>query len=390
MRLLSVIALLATAAPFLLGQGIGEPVAAWTPGTLDIHHIQTGRGNAAFVVFPDGTTLLLDAGAVPDREGLELGPRRPNPMRSTAQWIAQYIRQFGPKHAAALDYAVVTHYHDDHMGALAELAQLVHIDTLIDRGDSPKPPPYTVVDSYFAFRRAFAGQVQALRAGKADQIVPRRGGVANFEVRNVASNGVVWSGSRDEAVSQFPANWQSLAEGLQPKENDFSNALAIRYGGFRYFTGGDLAGVPLDELPAWHDLETPIARAVGPVDVLVLNHHGWLDTTNPYFLKILNPRVVVIPAWHASHPDHSVLRRLRSPGWRPAPPDLFTTSLLPATRAIVSYMGRAFQSTEGHILIRVAVDGASYRVMVLDDESEAAKLKGVWGPYQSQSPKLAE
>ena len=40
----------------------GDSLPAWTPGTLDIHQIVTGRGNAAFMMFPDGTTLLLDAG----------------------------------------------------------------------------------------------------------------------------------------------------------------------------------------------------------------------------------------------------------------------------------------------------------------------------------------
>src|SRR5262245_37135503 len=52
-------------------------IGAWnyrnsTPGMLDIHQIQTGRGNAACLVFPDGTTMLIDAGAVPDRPGPEL------------------------------------------------------------------------------------------------------------------------------------------------------------------------------------------------------------------------------------------------------------------------------------------------------------------------------
>jgi len=34
----------------------------WTQGHLDIHQISTGRGNAALVILPDGTTLLVDAG----------------------------------------------------------------------------------------------------------------------------------------------------------------------------------------------------------------------------------------------------------------------------------------------------------------------------------------
>ena len=34
---------------------------------LDIHQISTGRGNAGLYIFPDGTTLLVDAGELPTK-----------------------------------------------------------------------------------------------------------------------------------------------------------------------------------------------------------------------------------------------------------------------------------------------------------------------------------
>src|SRR5215210_1958807 len=43
-------------------QTAGDVFPKWTAGTLDIHHINTGLGNAAFLMFPDGTTMLIDAG----------------------------------------------------------------------------------------------------------------------------------------------------------------------------------------------------------------------------------------------------------------------------------------------------------------------------------------
>jgi len=48
--------------PFLLAQRAGQPLPAWQEGYLDIHHINTGHGDAAFYIFPDGTTMLLDVG----------------------------------------------------------------------------------------------------------------------------------------------------------------------------------------------------------------------------------------------------------------------------------------------------------------------------------------
>ncbi len=115
-----------------------------------------------------------------------------------------------------------------------------------------------------------------------------------------------------------------------------------------------------------------------------LNHHGWLDTTNNAFLRTLQPRVVVIPAWHASHPDHSVLRRLRSPRLGFALPDLFITELLDAPRAVFGYLGNAFKSNEGHIVIRVTPGGGTYSVFVLDDRQEDPSVKAIHGPYLSR------
>ena len=34
----------------------------WQEGYMDIHTIATGRGDATFIVMPDGTTLMIDAG----------------------------------------------------------------------------------------------------------------------------------------------------------------------------------------------------------------------------------------------------------------------------------------------------------------------------------------
>src|ERR1044072_2776377 len=54
----------------------GQPLPPWTPGTLDIHQINTGRGNAALLIFPDGTSMLLDAG---DGGNLRRAAHPPNP-----------------------------------------------------------------------------------------------------------------------------------------------------------------------------------------------------------------------------------------------------------------------------------------------------------------------
>src|SRR5690242_3530839 len=138
----------------------GAPLASWTAGTLDIHQISTGRGNAALFILPDGTTLLVDAGAAGD--GIPQTDPHPDASRSPGEWIARYVKRHLPAGADSLDYALITHFHADHMGQLApsspldrtgsyrlsgitEVAETIPIRTLIDRGwpDYAYPAPLT-------------------------------------------------------------------------------------------------------------------------------------------------------------------------------------------------------------------------------------------------------
>jgi hypothetical protein len=268
------------------------------------------------------------------------------------------------------------------MGALAVVAGLIPIRKLIDRGESPVPVSNPLVEGYRDLRKKFGGRYEVFGPGRNDQIGKAS---ADFEVRNVAANGEVWTGSGSGTRQMFPAGWEKLPLDEQPSENEFSIALRITYGRFRYYTGGDLPGIPLDNLPAWHDLETPVAKAVGAVDVAVLDHHGWLDTTNAFFLATLRPRVVIVPAWHATHPDHGVVRRVLSKRIYAGPRDVFLTTLLDAPKTVLSYLGTPFASTEGHVVVRVAPGGGSYRVFVLEDRDAGRRIVGVYGPYAAGS-----
>ena len=92
----------------LLSQTVGESFPPWSPGALDIHHISTGRGNSTLLVLPDGTTLLVDAGANRGSSIRYVAPR-PDASRTPGEWIIRYLRhmlakQPGPR----LDYAMLS------------------------------------------------------------------------------------------------------------------------------------------------------------------------------------------------------------------------------------------------------------------------------------------
>jgi beta-lactamase superfamily II metal-dependent hydrolase len=380
---------LSLAGPPVAAQTVGQVLPRWTPGTLDIHHINTGRGNAALLMLPDGTTLLVDAGHgdhVPPRGT----PPRPDGSRSPGEWIARYARAMA---ASAIDYGYVTHFHDDHMYAMVDLAERIPIRKMIDRGWPAYDYPSVDHDEFqapeFLRYRAFLQQggtkAERLRPGRNDQIVltadPTK--YPGFEIRNVAANGEVWTGRGSETRRRFPP-LATLARADWPTENMCSLAIRLRYGAFDYFSGGDMPGTPRPGYPAWHDVETPVARAVGPVDVAVLDHHGNRDSTNAFLVATLRPRAWIIPVWSADHPGHDVLDRMYSTRLYPGARDVFATNMLEVNKLVIGPLLDRLLSTQGHIVVRVAPGGGSYRVIVLDDATESYAVKAVHGPYESR------
>jgi beta-lactamase superfamily II metal-dependent hydrolase len=367
----------------------GEPLPKWTPGTLDIHQINTGRGNSAFLMLPDGTTLLVDAG-----NGGNLPPRgtppRPDSTRTPGEWIARYARAMG---ATAIDYGYLTHFHDDHMNAMVDVAERLPIRTMIDRGwpdyDYPAPDHRELGAEAFLRYREFlkrgVTRAERLQPGRNDQIVLKADPKAypQFEVRNVAANGEVWTGKGVETRKLFPA-LLGIDRADWPTENMCSLAIRIRYGAFDYFTGGDMPGLLRPGYPAWQDVETAVAQAVGPVDVALLNHHGNRDSTNPTLVRTLQPRAWIIPVWSSDHPGHDVLDRMYSTRLYPGPRDVFATNMIEANKIVIGPLLDRLQSSQGHIVVRVARGGGSYRMLILDDSSESFEVKAAFGPYESR------
>jgi beta-lactamase superfamily II metal-dependent hydrolase len=383
---------------------VGQSIAPWSPGTMDIHQISTGRGNAALVVMPDGTTLLVDAGAA----NAPFADPRPNGTRSAAGSIAYYIERVLPASAARrLDYALITHFHADHMGQIAadspasihgdyrlsgitELAESMPIRKIVDRGwpDYAYPAPLTdpMVMNYRRFleQRTTDGSLVAerIRVGRADQLVPviNPGAYSTFEIRNVAANGEVWTGRGTTTVKRFPT-FKKSDEDI-PWENICSIGIRIRYGHFHFFTGGDMLGIRDPGMPAWVDIESPVAQAIGPTDVHVVNMHGSISVESPSFLMTLRSRVMIVPSWSATHPSQDVLKRMMAPRAYPGPRDVFATVLREPTRASIGARADQLKGI-GHIVVRVATGGARYYVVVIDDSTDALMVKAVHGPYDT-------
>jgi len=389
---------------------VGSPLPLWSEGCLDIHHINTGRGETAFLILPDGTTLLVDAGAAPPEAGWSTPPK-PDGARSAGEWIARYIahmlQRFPEKR---IDQAVISHFHIDHMGAisakspvsssgayqlggLTEIAEHIPIRRLFDRNWPEYNWPLPLVDLKMQNYRKFIDwesthrgmRVERVEAGRNDQIglVRNKSCFPEFEIRNIAVNGHVWTGVGSVSRNHFPA-LSALPKTNYPAENKCSIALRISYGKFDYFTGGDLdvrdveIANPSDQ---WKDIERPVAMATGPVEVYKVNHHANYDASSPFFLSVLRPKVSVASTWGASQPAMSVHRRLLSTHTYPGHRDVFYTNMMEATLSAL-HIDRT-KTPAGHVVVRVTPGGGEFFVYVLDDTDESYRIKAVFGPYRS-------
>jgi glyoxylase-like metal-dependent hydrolase (beta-lactamase superfamily II) len=379
-------------------EAAGQPLRPWQPGWLDIHHIATGRGNATFVLFPDATSLLIDAGASADGAEVSMAIR-PDASRRAGEWIGRYVqRALAQAGQPALDYLLVTHLHPDHTGdvdarspasargyrlsGVTDVAELVEVRTLLDRGfpdyDYPVRLEAPFADNYRAFvaaRRSAGLAVERLRAGAARQIAPRghRPYDAPYSVRNVAVNGEVWTGDGEASASLFP-RLSELARADWPGENQCSAAIRIGYGRFRYFTAGDLTSYSQDGALPWQDVLGPAAHAAGPVTVATADHHGMFDGLDADVVRTLRPRAWVIPSWHIAHPDMLQLERMFSERLYPGPRDVFATTVMRENLLANGRLTRRLRSHDGHVVVRVMPGGERFYVAVTDNRSEDGRV----------------
>ncbi|HEY2015940.1 MAG TPA: MBL fold metallo-hydrolase [Bryobacteraceae bacterium] len=365
---------------------IGRPLPPWTPGTLDIHQISTGRGNSALLILPDGTTLLVDAGAAGD--GLPETDPHPDTSRTPGAWIARYVKRHLPAGAAGLDYALITHFHVDHMAGVSEVDESLPIHTLIDRGWPDYSYPAPITDALMARYRGFLAArtktgltVVRFRPGAQGQLRllhdPEK--YRSFSIRNIIANGEVWTGEGEATRQLFPA-LDSLVPADRPNENMCSLGFRLQYGPFRYFTGGDLPGTPDPGFPAWHGVEAGIANVVGRVDVHVVNQHGSMGEESEAFLGALRSTVLVVPGWAPSHPAPDVLKRIMNSRLPPSPRYVYATDLRDAARIVIGQRATQLAAPPGHVVVRVAPGGDRYHIYVLDNRDERDLVIAVKGP----------
>lgn len=372
---------------------------------LEIHHIATNRGNSALLILPDGTTMMVDAGAIYGSTPYLSEPLPSNAHRP-GEWIGRYAkRRLEASGLAGIDTFLLTHLHGDHVGYLppdgplsadgsyrltgvSDVAAIVPIRRFVDRAwpdyTYPVPAEADFQKNYRAFLRAESSagrKVERFRPGARDQfaLLHKAGDYPGFEIRNLIANGEVWSGEGEATRKLFP-ELSTLKPADYPAENPCSCAIRLRYGKFGYYTGGDLTSDTNYGRDPWRDSESPAAEVCGRVSVAVANHHGYFNANGDRYVRALQPQVFVIPAWDSAHPTVNVLNTLFSKAIYPGNRDVFATMVKQENR-IANKKTDDLKSRAGHVVVRVEPGGDQFGVHIVSNADESDAVTASFGPY---------
>lgn len=247
---------------------LGGPLRAQShAGQLRIFFIDVEGGQSTLFVTPDHHSLLIDTGW-PDFHGRD------------ADRIVAAAKQAG---IAKIDYVLLTHYHVDHTGGVPQLVARIPVGTFIDHGPLREPGDKPTADAYAGYQKVLATGKYGHITAKPGEVLP----IPGMHVQVLTADGAMIQHALPGAGQPNPYCKVSEVRKPDQTENARSVGSLITFGKLRILDMGDLT---------WDkemDLMCPNNR-IGHVDLLVVSHHGWYQSSSPALVDAISPRVAIM------------------------------------------------------------------------------------------------
>ena len=234
--------------------------------TFDLYLIDVEGGGATLFVSPTGESLLIDTG---------------NGGMNASRDASRIVEAMEDAGVSEIDHLITTHWHGDHYGAMAELADRVPVNHFIDHGP-------TVESSAAAIE--FLSSVYPTLYGRAEHAVVTPGDripLSGIDVTVLASAKQVI----EQPITGGGAPNPFCADFVPQEEDEGENAQSVgilaQFGEFRILHLGDLTWNTEFELMCPNNL-------IGTVDLWVVSHHGQPSSNAPVLVHAIESRVAIM------------------------------------------------------------------------------------------------
>jgi len=275
-------AFLCVLACLLVSAAAATAAPSTDPGkSLRVYFVDVEGGQATLLVTPEGTSLLIDTGW-PGNNGRD------------ADRIVATAHDAGIQ---KIDYVLITHYHDDHVGGAPQLAAKIPIGTFIDHSENREPGAQKLYDAYKVL----------LDSGKYRHIVAKPGDllpIKGMRAEIISSDGAVISTPLPGAGRPNPS-----CDDFNPPDDKTENPRSLgtlfTFGKLRILDLGDLT------LNKEKELMCPIDR-IGKIDIFIASHHGFDQSDSAALVHAIAPRVAIVDNGEKKGGSPSVLDIIKS------------------------------------------------------------------------------
>jgi competence protein ComEC len=260
-------------------------------GALQVYFIDVEGGQSTLFVTPDHHSLLVDTGW-PDHAGRD------------AKRIQSAMRMAGIQR---LDAVLLTHFHEDHVGGVPQLVALVPVGEFLDHGQNRETANAPTEQGYEAYRRILAGGKYKHFTMHPGQALP----VPGFRATVVSADGDLIAEPLPGAGQKNPFCADAGQKSPDVTENARSLGFVLQWGRSRILDLGDLTR------DKEKSLMCPVNR-IGHIDLLVVSHHGWYQSSSAALVDAITPRVAVMDNGATKGGSIPVLKTFREDPSRPA------------------------------------------------------------------------
>ena len=238
-----------------------------TAGKLQVYFIDVEGGQSTLFVTPQGESLLVDAGW-PGNEGRD------------ADRIVKVAKKAG---LSKIDYVLITHYHVDHAGGIPQLLERMPVGTFLDHGPNRELDKGITEKDYALYQAELAKGKSKVIHEAPGEVLPIKGMNATV----ISADGKLIDKPLPGAGEANSYCKDAPDMKADTTENSRSLGILIQFGKLKILDLGDLTKDKEMELMC------PVNK-LGHVDVYIVSHHGWEQSSSASFVDALHARVAIM------------------------------------------------------------------------------------------------